>query len=269
MPVVVNINDAGERSYKSANQGVLSDEQMKQADELNDLVKRKVVTFVKKSKLKEIKKNRFHFYWEFGNMLRGIYENSGLVATDEKELFFENVRMHMDSVGDVFPKDDKKRRRNIPKQFYKLAGYPYEAAKTVEWSQWSYLFDNTYLMESTGFDEWFKGILESGQYKFNESYTRLWAESFNLLFKKVDLSDWTEEEFLKPLICTLDVIDNLTKAGINIESREIRRETKNSIVNVLKDHRKEFILMQMGKMNEDEFVAIVTQGILLEIGKLR
>jgi hypothetical protein len=267
MAVVVKIDEEGQLSYKSANQGLISDEQKNQAKKLNDLVKQEVVTFVNKNKLKDVRKNRFHFYWEFGNMLRDIYDNSGLVAAEEKELFFENVRMHMDALGEVFPKDDKKRRRNIPKQFYKLAGYPYDVAKTVEWSQWSYLFDNTYLMESTGFDEWFKGILESGKYKFNESYTRLWAESFNLLFKKVDLSDWSEEEFLKPLICTLDVINNLVKAGVNIESREIRKKTKSTILSVLMDQRKEFILMQMGQMDQKKFVDTITKLILLNLNR--
>ncbi len=262
MAVVVKINEEGQLSYKSANQGLISDEEKVQAKELNDLVKRKVVTFVKQSKLKETRKNRFHFYWEFGKMLRDIYDNSGLITADEKDLFFENVRMHMDAVGNVFPKNDEKRRRNIPKQFYKLAGYPYEAAKKVEWSQWSYLFDNTYLMESTGFDEWFKAILKSGEYKFNESYTRLWAESFNLLFKKVDFSDWTEEEFIKPLTCTLEIINNLIKAGINIESREIRKKAKKTILTVLKDQRKEFILMQMGQMEQEEYVDTITKNIL-------
>lgn len=261
MAVVVKVTEKG-NIYKSADRGIISDVEILNADKLNELISEKVNNFIREYNLQEIKKNRFQYYWEFGAILRDLYYNSDLVDYNEKDLFFENVRLHMDRVGDVFPKDDIKRRRNIPKQFFKLAGYPYNVARVTEWSQWSYLFDNTYLMESTGFDEWFKQILESGKYKFNESFTRLWAESFNLLFRKVDITEWTVEEFLKPLICTLDIINNLIKAGINIESREVRRKIKKTILNVLSLHRKEFILMQMGDMGQNDYVSTMSENIL-------
>jgi len=95
------------------------------------------------------------------------------VNEDEKDLFFENVRIHLPS--NLFPKDDKARKRNIPKQFFKLSAYQYDLAVKIRWSQWSYLFDNKYLIENTGFDEWFTDVLQSSNYIFSESFTRLWA----------------------------------------------------------------------------------------------
>lgn len=262
MAVVIGINELGERSYKSSNQGILSNEQKAKADKLNDLVGMQITLFIQKHNLKEIKKNRFTYYWELGNILRDIFYNSGLIDPSEKELFFENARMHLDDAGDIFPKNDKKRKRNIPKQFFKLAGYHYDIAKKIEWSQWSYLFDNIYLMDCTGFDEWFEGILKSGRYKFNETFTRLWAESFNLLFKKTDLSDWTENEKIKPFICSLEIVNILLKEGVNIESRSIRKKTKYSLVKILKEHRKDFILMQMGNITENDYVDTITNKTL-------
>ena len=138
MAVVVDINEHGERSYKSASQGVLTDEEMAQADKLNGLLEQQIDGFVREHDLHQISKNRIHQYWKFGKMLRDVCESIENVRPEEKELFFQNARVHMNKYQKVFPKDDKKRRRNISKQFYKLATYPYEVAKSVEWSQWSY-----------------------------------------------------------------------------------------------------------------------------------
>lgn len=262
MAIIIGFKESGTPQYKSANNSIITDEDKDKAQILNNLIESNIRKFIKDNNLKVIKKNRFHYYWKFGTILREIFYNSEFVDPNEKELFFENVRLHMDKDSDVFPKDDKKRRRNIPRQFFKLAGYPYDVAKRVEWSQWSYLFDNTYLMESTKFDNWFKKILESGNYKFNESFTRLWAESFNLLFKKVDLTGWEEEEFLKPLISTLDIINNLVCAEIDIDSRKVRRVVKDIIVKLLNKHRKEFILMQMGEISKEDFVSLITEKII-------
>lgn len=262
MAVVIDINKAGEKSYKSANWGIISDEERAKADELDDLIKKKINIFIQKNNLKDIKKNRFYYYWELGKILRVIYYDSGLVDKDEKELFFKNVRLHMNNTSNIFPKDDKKRNRNYPKLFFKLAGYPYNVAKKVEWSYWIYLFENKYLVESTGFDDWFIEKLKSDKNKFTEGFTRLWAESFNLLFKKVDLSDWTEEEKIKPIYCTFDIIQALVDEGVNIESREVRRSVKSSIITVLKENRKEFVFLQMGKISSKDYIDLISSQIL-------
>lgn len=262
MAVVISINKLGERSYKSAKSGLLSEEQMTRADELNSLLKDSITSYVNKHNLSEIRKNKLSFYWGLGFILRDVFYNSGLIDLAEKELFFKNVRLHMDSFQDVFPKDDLKKRRNIPKQFFNLAGYPYDVAKNLNWSQWSYLFDNTYLMDNTDFDTWFNDILVSKKYNFNEGFTRLWAESFNLLFNNVDLSDWSDKEFLKSLNCTLNIINNLVNAGINIESRDERRVIKKAIVKVLKENRRDFILLQKGDLKASEYVKSISYKII-------
>ncbi len=143
-----------------------------------------------------------------------------------------------------------------------MAGFPYNVAESVKWAQWSYLFDNTYLIDSTRFNNWFKEILESGEYEFNESFTRLWAESFNLLFNKVDLSEWSEKEFIKALFCTLAIIENIVAEDMKIESREVRKSIRTLLTKILKERKKEFILMPMGAISEDEYVRLIGDQII-------
>lgn len=262
MAVVVGINKDGGKSYRSANPGVLSDQDMARADELNCLLEEHIGTFVSEHDPDMLNTNKLSFYWEFGSILRKIYFESGLIDASEQELFFVNARLHMDSYKGIFPKDDLKKRRIIPKQFFNLAGFPFDLAQNLNWSQWSYLFDNTYLMDNTDFESWFGGILKSGKYDFNEGFTRLWAESFNLLFKNVDLSEWSDKEFLRSLNCTLNIINTILLAGIDIKSREERRLIKKAIVRVLKENRREFILLQTEKITPNEFVNSISSKVL-------
>ena len=266
MAIVTGITEKGEKSYRSIkNLGFISDKDILKADKLDDLISKKIKSFLKEHNLKGNRKSRVSDYWNFGEMLRELFFDSGLVDKNEKELFFVNVRLHMDKVADIFPKNDIKRNRNIPKQFFKLAGYPFEIATRIEWAQWSFLFDYPYLMESTGFDKWFSQILKSDKYKFNEGFTRLWAESFILLFKNTDLENWSEQEKLKPIICTLEIIYGLVNEGVKIEDRVVRRKLRSYITMELKSHKKQFILMQMGEISKEDFINPILKKIISRI----
>lgn len=262
MAVVIQINKEGKHSYQAASQGIISDEEISRADKLNDLIAKEIKKYIKSAEKQNGKKGKVGFYWGFGNILRKIFFSSELIDENEKELFFTNVRLHMDSYNETFPKNDLTRNRNIPKQFFKLAGYPLEVASKIEWAQWSYLFDNTHLMQSTGFDEWFLEILKSDKYKFNESFTRLWAESFNLLLKNTDIESWTEKEKLKPITNTLDVVSGLVKEGISIDDRVVRKELRNVLSSILKKHKREFILMQMGEISSQQYVNVILKEVV-------
>jgi len=263
MAIVTGITEKGEKSYRSIkNLGFISDKDILKANELNDLISKKIKSFLKEHNLKGNRKSRVSDYWNFGKMLHELFFDSGLADKNEKELFFVNVRLHMDKAGDIFPKNDVKRNRNIPKQFFKLASYPFEIATRIEWAQWSFLFDYPYLMESTGFDKWFSQILKSDKYKFNEGFTRLWAESFILLFKNTDLENWSEQEKLKPIICTLEIIYGMVNEGISIEDREVRKKLRSFISIELKSHKKEFIHMQMKRITEEDFINLILKRII-------
>lgn len=262
MAVVVGINKDGGKSYRSANPGVLSDQDMAKADELNRLLEEQIRAFVGEHDPDKLNKNKLSFYWGLGSILRTIYNESDLIDPSEKELYFINARLHMDTYGNIFPKDDIKKRRIIPKQFFNLAGFPINVAQNLNWSQWSYLFDNTYLMDNTNFEIWFTNILKSGKYSFDEGFTRLWAESFNLLFRNVDLSEWSNKEFIKSLHSTLDIINKILSAGIDIKSREERRLIKKAIVKVLKDNRSEFILLQTERLTANDYVNSISSKVL-------
>ena len=180
----------------------------------------------------------------------------------EKYLYFKNVRYNMDVAYSEFPKDNLKKKRWIPQQFYNLSLYPYNYAIKMEWvSNGAIFFDHVYLLEHTGFSDWFLDILEDEKYDLNEGFIRLWGESFNLLFNKVNLSDWSESEFLKPLSCTFEIIQSIVDSGINI-SRSNRKNVQTKTLEVLKKHRKEFILMQMGSLESQEYTELISQQII-------
>jgi len=259
--VVIAISDAGVRSYRALVPGVISTADMKRADQANDRIGQAIDKFVAKSKLKDKVQNRVEQYWSLGNELRSLFKELGAGDVAERNLFFINVRLHMDRHGDLFPKDDTKRKRIIPAQYFKLAGYPMEIATRISWSQWSYLFDNVYIMESTGFDIWFRSVLEANRYSFNEGFTRLWAESFNATFRNVDLSAWSDDEFVKSLRCTLDVTQNLVVRGIPINSRDTRRMVRLALNEALPASRTEFIRMLMGQVPEADYVLMVTNKV--------
>ena len=125
---------------------------------MDTIILQRLSKFIEDTGSTEISKNKIDFYWSVGDIIREIYYSDAL-DNEDRELFFENVRFRLDGFGELFPKNDLKRNRNIPRQFFKLAGYSLSLAKQMAWSQWSYIFDNKYILQNTEFDEWFGEML--------------------------------------------------------------------------------------------------------------
>jgi hypothetical protein len=251
MTVIVRIQD-NRPEYDSIDplEG-LSEEAIKKANALNELIKARIGRYVKKAKVEEEKKERVLNYWEIGHILRDIYYNSGLVLKEEKDLFLKNVRIHLDPT--IFPGDDVSRNRNIPEQFFRLAGFSKQIISKVKWTTWSYIFDSPIFSKNSFFDRWFSDVLSKTNVEFNQSFSRLWAQSFNVLFRNVDISKWKDEEAIRAVECMFDIVDELARKGFRLESKEVKDGVKQALQNT----RKEFILMKIGEIPKEEYIQTV------------
>lgn len=252
MPPITDIKD-GQVRYESNvySFGQMPSEAKNRDNALNELLKKEIKKFVLQSGIVDEKKNRVRFYWMVGKILRDIFHNSGLVDERDKSLFFSNARLHLDTK--IFPESDLSKRRNIPEHFYKLSGYREDLAVKVNWTAWSYLFDSPIIINNRRFDEWFQNVLETNKYEFDQAFSRIWAQSFTTLFKGIDLRNWSDEEFLKPIRCSLEIVQRMKESGIDISATETRDKLKKN----LRDHKKKFILLTMGKVKEEEFIQII------------
>ncbi|MDQ6758006.1 MAG: hypothetical protein M3004_13850 [Bacteroidota bacterium] len=258
MPPITEIKD-GQVRYESNvySFGHIPSEAKKRDNDLNELLKKEIKRFISISNIVHEKKNRVRLYWTVGNILRNILDNSGLVDQRDKSLFFSNARLHLDTK--IFPESDLSKRRNIPEHFYKLSGYREDLAVKVNWTAWSYLFDSPIIINNKKFDEWFQNILATNNYEFDQAFSRIWAQSFTTLFKDIDLRNWGDEEFLKPIRCTLEIVQRMKESGIDISETE----TRDKLRLFLKNHKKEFILLTMGEIKEDVFIETILKKFML------
>jgi hypothetical protein len=253
MTVVIDIDKNNNKRYSSnLNKSKFSTEdEFRLADELNELIKNKIEKYIEKVGLQLIKKDRVLYYWEIGNIIRDIFFKSGLVLSDEKDLFFKNVRLHLNS--DIFPGDDSSRHRNIPEQFFRLAGYRKEVIEKVKWTIWSYLFDSPILSRIKNFDVWFNQSLEKSSLNFDQAFSRLWFQAINVLFKNVSTEDWENDTILN----LIDSLFALCLKIINSGYKPAEKKTMELLKKTIAAKRKEFILLKSGLIKREVYLEIM------------
>ena len=152
MAIVTELKNDGTKVYEAKDLKLLSDIDRINADSLYIIIGDRILEYLRKFSIENSKKGKAEYYYGLGLILRDIYNNSGLVDKDEKQLYFKCVRLHLSN--EIFPSDDISRRRNIPEQFFRLAGFPMDIVKKVKWTTWSYLFDSPILTIINAFDYW-------------------------------------------------------------------------------------------------------------------
>jgi len=253
MTVVIDIDKNNNKRYGSnVNNGKFSTEDdFKRADKLNDLIKKKINDYIEKVGLRNIKKDRVLYYWEIGNILQGIFYKSGLVLEEEKDLFFKNVRLHLDS--DIFPSNDLSRQRDIPEQFFRLAGYPIEIAEKVKWTTWSYLFDSPLMSGIKSFDIWFSNNLAKASLSFDQAFSRLWFQAINVLFKNVRTEDWDDLTLLNLIDSLFELCFKIIESGFKPSEKRTMELLKKSLA----EKRKEFILFKSDAISKKDYLELI------------
>ncbi len=250
MTVIINI-DKNNKKYYSSNthySGIFPDEELKMAEELNKLIKTKIDAYVIKVGLRSIKKDKVLYYWEIGKILRNIFSSSGLVLGDEKDLFFKNVRLHLNK--DIFPDNDPSRNRNIPEQFFRLSGFSKEIIEKVKWTTWSYLFDSPVLSRIKNFDTWFSKNLTASSLSFDQAFSRLWFQSINVLFKNVRTDDWPNETLLNLIDSLFELCSKIVELGF----KPGEKITLELLKKILGEKKKEFILLKSGAITKEDYL---------------
>lgn len=258
MTVVIDIDKSNNKRYASNSLKFSTQDEFKLADELNELIKKKITNYVLSVGLKQIKKDRVLYYWEIGNILREIYLKSGLVDSEERDLFYKNVRLHLNN--DIFPGDDIARNRNIPEQFFRLAGFKRDIIEKVKWTTWSYLFDSPLLARIKNFDRWFSENLAQNGLIFDQAFSRLWFQAINVIFKNIEIDDWADDLVLSSIDCLFKICIELVKCGYKAGDRR----TKDILKKKLLEKRKEFILFKSGSLSKEQYLIIILSEVTKE-----
>ena len=79
MAILIDKTEKGEGIYQSVNQTIITDNELEKANELNNIVNNRISEFVTESGIHSIKKNKVKVYWKLGEIIRDIYDESGLV----------------------------------------------------------------------------------------------------------------------------------------------------------------------------------------------
>ncbi|MBK5500163.1 hypothetical protein [Peribacillus sp. TH14] len=182
---------------KKAYVGILSPEEIKDAEKLMESLLQAIPVLedeLERSYGNSIKRNRLEYAHEYGRKLRELLEMHS-VKKYQKIIFFEQIR-YFASQDENLPKD-RSESRGILNYYYKLANYPLEEAKLINWSEWSQLFDIPALTKDERIVDWL--IFKSKEAKIPRELFRELMTGIRLFSKNKDLSVFTQEQLFNKL----------------------------------------------------------------------
>jgi len=141
-----------------------------------------------------LKKKRLDYAHEYGTKLRELLKEHN-VKDYQKKMFFEQIR-HFASQDTDLPKD-RSEERFILTYYYKIAKYPFEEAKLINWSEWSQLFDIPAISKEDRIIDWL--IFKSKENKIPRELFRELLTGIRLFSKNKDLSIFTQEQLFNKL----------------------------------------------------------------------
>lgn len=198
MTVIVKYDQEGNPQYRSA-KGVGSTEaERARARQLDALIKKQLTNLKKRlaksGLLKKNAKGNVDLYWGLGDVLRGIYLESGLVDASEKHLYWHDVRLHVPE--ELMAKDRSPNRMHL-EYCFRLAGFPKNKAVKMKWGEWVYLFDSPGINREQRFDKWLETKMQNEPNKFGRDDIRILAQSINKLLGNIETRDLTDGELTR------------------------------------------------------------------------
>lgn len=189
MTVIVKYEN-GMPLYRSIDGPGASEKDRLKAQQLDQLIKKELKKL--SNRISSInRKNVVEIYWEFGNVLRRIFLNSGFVKKEEKIYFEENVKIH--TPKELLAKDRGPNRRHIDYCF-RLASYEKKKVMKMKWGEWTELFDRN---QENRFDEWFdlKTAVESGLLK--REFIRRFTKIKTAILHNLETKDFDKNELYR------------------------------------------------------------------------
>lgn len=235
MTVIVDYDKNGNAIFRSATGVGTPDAERERAYKLDKLIQKKLGKLSKKLEIskKTSGRNKVEMYWEFGNVLRSIYYDSGLINPSEKNLFWLNVRIHASEK--LIAKDRGPNRIHV-EYCFRLAGYSKKIAIKREWSEWVYLFDSPFINKEPRFDRWDESNIKIEIDYVRRENTRFFIQCLNSMLKNIETSDLEEKEVLRCydaawlLTKTLVIDSNITESSNSKLALKIKiSENKNYV----------------------------------------
>ncbi|PWB71045.1 MAG: hypothetical protein C3F07_15620 [Anaerolineales bacterium] len=195
MTVIVKYDENGKPQYRSAKGiGSTEDERLR-ARRLDSLLKKNITNFAQQlaraKRSSKVAKGDVDLYWDLGDILQKVFNESGLIDPSEKHLYWLNARIYVPD--ELMAKDRGPHRLHLAYCF-RLAGFPKNEAVKMKWGEWVYLFDSPGVNRELRFDRWLKEKMASEPEKFSRKDVRIFVQSANQLLGDKDTKDLTDEQ---------------------------------------------------------------------------
>jgi len=249
MAVIVKYEN-GKPLYRSKEGPGTTEEDRLMAQELDKLIKKELNDLSKKMPIVN-RKNILEAYLEFGNVMRKIYFNSGLVRKEEKIYFEENVKIH--AKKKFLAKDRSINRRHIDYCF-RLASYDKRKVMRMKWGEWTEIFDRN---QESRFDEWFDLKTELEPSLLKREFIRNFTKVRTAILNNVETIDFNKNELYRCYEASWLIAKELYSFLTDKSSKEgyldqillkIKRE-KNNIGKII-----------LGNINPEEFKNIILKN---------
>ncbi|WP_252502758.1 hypothetical protein [Sporosarcina sp. Marseille-Q4943] len=182
---------------KKAYVGILSPEEIEAAEQLMESLLHAIPELEEdlgKKFGESIKRNRLEYAHEYGTRLRELL-NQFEVKEYQRKIFFEQIRNFASQ--DVDLPRDRSEERHVLNYYYKIAKFPLEEARLINWSEWSQLYDIPAISKEDRIIDWL--IFKSKETKIQRELFREIMTGIRLFSKDKDLSVFNEEQLFKKL----------------------------------------------------------------------
>ena len=260
MAVVVGVNKNGVPEISAVKGlGEITEEEENKAYELDKVLQKalsKLATKLKKSNIlgKSRSKNKVEAYWEFGSVLRKIWD-LGYVIPAEISLYWQNVNLR--APKELLAKNRGPNRVHAAYCF-RLAGYPKKTALKREWSEWVYLFDSPTINSEERFDKWDEKKINEGKKYLSRNSTRLFAQCLNSILKDIDSSDLDDEELIRCYEGSWMLAQKILANAQDINDKSLKAKLKK----VIQNNQIDVAMLMESKVSPEKFSENIFRKIL-------
>lgn len=238
---------------KKAYIGILSPEELEEANKLSSYVETYIPSLEKRLNEKyPNKKNKVYFAHEFGTALRDLVKKFDIKGYQEK-IFWNQIRDFASKDENLA--DDRSENRMIYDYYYKLANYPLEDVKEINWSEWSQFFDIPSVNGEQRLIDWL--VNKSKEKKIKRETFRELMTGIRLFSKGKDLCVFLDEQLYSKLDMIYEVTINKSVLYDNYFTK-LNKEPSKARVENKKKYREKYFTDVFKTLKENKNLEIYT-----------
>lgn len=226
---------------KKAYLGLLSPEEIEEANKMQKYLEKYIPTLEKTLKEKYKERNVAYAH-EFGTELRKLVAKFNIKGKIQEQIFWDQIK-DFASKDEDRPQD--RQNRKVYDYYYRLSFYELDEIRNINWSEWSYLFDIKEVMKEERIIDWL--AIKAKKYKISRKPFRLLMTGIRVYIENKDTKVFRDEQLYEKYDLIFKITDLYLKYYDEKFTKKNRKPTSARIKNQKKYREKYFREVLMHK----------------------